>query len=244
VQQVDRCTEITRNLLDFARKRDPVIQAVEVNRIIEDMTMLVEKEARHNNITIVWQYDQELPVIYSDAPQWRQVILNFLTNAPMPSAKTGSSPSPCRSAGNRSRLPMTKPRILLVDDEERFRTNLEKMLGAQGLAVRAQGSGAAALEELKRHPYDVIVLDVRMPGMDGLATLAEIKKINPGVEVIIFSGHASMDAAMEIIKLGGYDYLMKPCPLEELLLKIEAAYEKKVEREERMKKPPAAEADS
>jgi two-component system NtrC family sensor kinase len=81
VQQVDRCTEITRNLLDFARKRDPVIQAVGVNRIIEDMTMLVEKEARHNNISIVRDYDQELPPIYSDAPQLRQVILNFLTNA-------------------------------------------------------------------------------------------------------------------------------------------------------------------
>jgi DNA-binding NtrC family response regulator len=139
---------------------------------------------------------------------------------------------------------MTKPRVLLVDDEERFRTNLEKMLGAQGLDVRAQGSGAAALEELKRQPYDVIVMDIRMPGMDGLATLAEIKKINPGVEVIILSGHASLDAAREIIKLGGYDYLMKPCPLEKLLLKIEAAYEKKVEREKRMKKTPAAEADS
>jgi two-component system NtrC family sensor kinase len=81
VHQVNRCTEITRNLLDFARKRDPVIQAVEVNRIIEDMTMLVEKEARHNNITIVRDYDQQLPLIYSDAPQLRQVILNFLTNA-------------------------------------------------------------------------------------------------------------------------------------------------------------------
>ena len=81
VQQVDRCTEITRNLLDFARKRDPVIQAVEVNRIIENMTMLVEKEARHKNITIVRHYDETLPAIYSDAPQLRQVILNFLTNA-------------------------------------------------------------------------------------------------------------------------------------------------------------------
>jgi len=81
VQQVDRCTEITRNLLDFARKRDPVIQAVEVNRIIENMTMLVEKEAKHQNITIVRRYDKSLPVIYSDAPQLRQVILNFLTNA-------------------------------------------------------------------------------------------------------------------------------------------------------------------
>ena len=128
---------------------------------------------------------------------------------------------------------MTKPRILLVDDEERFRTNLQKMLGAQGLAVMTASSGAEALDELKLAPYDVIVLDLRMPGMDGLTTLGEIKQINPEVEVIILSGHASMDAAMEINRLGGYDYLMKPCPLEELLLKIEAAYEKKVERETR-----------
>jgi two-component system NtrC family sensor kinase len=81
MEQVDRCTEITRNLLDFARKREPVIQAVEVNRLIETMTRLVEREAKHNEITIVRQYDPELPVIYSDAPQLRQVILNFLTNA-------------------------------------------------------------------------------------------------------------------------------------------------------------------
>jgi DNA-binding NtrC family response regulator len=125
---------------------------------------------------------------------------------------------------------MGKPRILLVDDEERFRTNLQKMLGAHGLMVNSKSSGQEALEELKRQGYDVIVLDIRMPGMDGLATLKEIKQINPEVEVIILSGHASMDAAMEINRLGGYDYLMKPCPLEDLLLKIDAAYEKKVER--------------
>ena len=89
VEQVDRCTEITRNLLDFARKRDPVIQAVEVNRIIENMTMLVEKEAKHSNITIVRHYDETLPVIYSDAPQLRQVILNFLTNATYAIGKNG-----------------------------------------------------------------------------------------------------------------------------------------------------------
>ena len=131
---------------------------------------------------------------------------------------------------------MPKPRILLVDDEERFRTNLQKMLDAQGLAVRAASSGAEALEEIKRSPCDVIVLDIRMPDMDGLATLREIKQVNPEVEVIILSGHASMDAAMEINRLGGYDYLMKPCPLEDLLLKIEAAYEKKMDREKRTKK--------
>jgi two-component system, NtrC family, sensor kinase len=89
MQQVDRCTEITRNLLDFARKRDPVIQAVDVNRVIENMTMLVEKEARHNNITIVRRYDLGLPLIFSDAPQLRQVILNFLTNAAYAIGKDG-----------------------------------------------------------------------------------------------------------------------------------------------------------
>jgi DNA-binding NtrC family response regulator len=141
-------------------------------------------------------------------------------------------------------LPMTKPRILLVDDEERFRNNLQKMLKTQGLTVTAMDSGEAALTELKLQPYDVILLDIRMPGMDGLATLAEIKKITPFVEVIILSGHASMDAAIEINRLGGYDYLMKPCPLEEILLKIDAAYEKKVERETRTKsnQPPKSPA--
>ena len=126
---------------------------------------------------------------------------------------------------------MSSPRILLVDDEERFRVTLGKMLSAQGLEVHCLASGAAALEEINRQAYDVVLLDIRMPEMDGIETLAAIKKDHPDVEVIILTGHASMEAALEIIKLGGYDYLLKPCPLEELLLKIDAAYEKKLERE-------------
>jgi DNA-binding NtrC family response regulator len=128
---------------------------------------------------------------------------------------------------------MTSPRILIVDDEERFRINLHKILRSQGLTVTSKSSGAEALEELKLQPYDVVLLDIRMPGMDGLTTLAEIKQIDPDVEVIILSGHASMDAAIKIMRLGGYDYLMKPCPMDELLLKIDAAYEKKVARTKR-----------
>ncbi len=123
------------------------------------------------------------------------------------------------------------PKILLVDDEERFRTTLSKILAAQGLEVTALGSGREALEELDKKAYDVIVLDVRMPGMDGIATLKEIKKIAPQIEVIILTGHASMDAAVETMRLGGYDYLLKPCPVEELLAKIESAYERKTTRE-------------
>jgi DNA-binding NtrC family response regulator len=134
-----------------------------------------------------------------------------------------------------------RPRILLVDDEERFRITLQKMLAAQGLTVEAVSSGQKALEALQQRAFDVILLDIRMPGMNGIQTLAEIKKLDPNLEVIVLTGHASMDAAMEIIKLGGYDYLLKPCPMEELMLKIDGAYEKKVEREKRRRQTPAIE---
>ena len=105
----------------------------------------------------------------------------------------------------------TTPRILIVDDEERFRQTLAKLLTVRGLDVTTLGSGQEALDALGQEQFDVIVLDVRMPGMNGIETLAEIKKLNPMVEVIILTGHASVDAAVDIMKLGGYDYLLKPC---------------------------------
>jgi len=123
------------------------------------------------------------------------------------------------------------PKVLLVDDEERFRTTLSKLLKAHGLEVTDLGSGREALEELRKKAYDVIVLDVRMPEMDGIAVLGEIKKINPLLEVIILTGHASMDAATKIMWLGAYEFLLKPCPVEDLLDKIESAYERKTTRE-------------
>ena len=127
----------------------------------------------------------------------------------------------------------TLPRILVVDDEEAFRTALSTRLKARGLDAVAVGTGREALEEIKKTLYDVILLDIKMPEMNGMEALAEIKKINPFIEVIILSGHASVDAAVEITKLGGYDYLLKPCPLDELLGKIEEAHERKMAREKR-----------
>jgi DNA-binding NtrC family response regulator len=127
----------------------------------------------------------------------------------------------------------TVPRILVVDDEEAFRMALSERLKVRGLDTTAVGTGREALDEIKKTLYDVILLDIKMPGMNGMEALAEIKKINPFLEVIILTGHASVDAAVEITKLGGYDYLLKPCPLDELLGKIEQAHEKKMAREKR-----------
>jgi DNA-binding NtrC family response regulator len=127
---------------------------------------------------------------------------------------------------------------MLVDDEDRLRLTLAKMLASEGLEVTALAGGRQALAELANRAYDVVLLDIRMPEMDGITTLREIKKLAYDVEVIILTGHASMDAALEIIKLGAYDYLMKPCPLEEMVLKIDAAYEKKLAREKSRPAPP------
>jgi DNA-binding NtrC family response regulator len=126
------------------------------------------------------------------------------------------------------------PRILLVDDEERFRTNLRKMLMAEGFEVTAAASGADALAELASQPHDVILLDMRMPDMDGLATLAAIKERHPDPEVVVLTGHASVEAAVQILNLGASDFLLKPCPLEEVIAKIETAYDRKLARQERV----------
>jgi DNA-binding NtrC family response regulator len=134
-------------------------------------------------------------------------------------------------------------KVLIVDDEERFRITLRKLLSANGLETNAVGSGREAIEELKQQPYDVILLDVKMPEMDGIEALAELKKISKNVEVIILTGHASVDVAVEIMRLGGYEYLLKPCPMDELLAKIESAYERKTARDERMRKAEATQTN-
>lgn len=133
-----------------------------------------------------------------------------------------------------------KIKVLIVDDEERFRITLGKLLTVKGLEVKTLGSAREALDELKDNSYDVVLLDVKMPEMNGIEALAEIKKLNSDVEVIILTGHASVDVAVEIMRLGGYEYLLKPCPVEELMEKIDAAHERKHDRATRARKADAA----
>ncbi len=122
---------------------------------------------------------------------------------------------------------MKGSKILLVDDEVVFTTNMGKLLTNRGYKVTAANSGDAAIQALEKENFDVVVLDLKMPGMDGLATLKEIKKLGLFTETLILTGHGSIDTALEAIKLGAYDYLTKPCEIDDLLGKIEGAWQKK-----------------
>ena len=122
---------------------------------------------------------------------------------------------------------MKGSRILLVDDEVVFTNNMSKLLKSRGYRVGAVNSGDAAIRELQNQDFDVVVLDLKMPGMDGISTLKEIKRLDLFTQTLILTGHGSIDSALEAVKLGAYDYLTKPCEIDELVEKIEGAWQKK-----------------
>ena len=118
-------------------------------------------------------------------------------------------------------------RVLAVDDEADFLETLVKRFTYRQIPVTAAASGPEALAKLDAEAFDVVILDMRMPGMDGLAVLKEIKKRHPLVEVIILTGHASVEAGMQGMSLGAYDYVLKPVDFGELLEKARKAHERK-----------------
>ena len=122
---------------------------------------------------------------------------------------------------------MKGSRVLLVDDEVVFTGNMSRLLTTRGYRVTAVNSGDSAIQALEEEDFDVVVLDLKMPGMDGITTLKEIKKLGLFTETLILTGHGAIDTALEAIKLGAYDYLTKPCEIDELVEKIEGAWGKK-----------------
>ena len=126
---------------------------------------------------------------------------------------------------------MIGTKVLLVDDEVVFTKNVAKLLRNRGYVVDEVSSGHSAIHVLQEKKYDVVVLDLKMPGMDGLTTLKEIKKLGLFTETLLLTGHGSIDSALEAMKLGAYDYLTKPCEVDDLVAKIEEAFQKKDETE-------------
>lgn len=126
-------------------------------------------------------------------------------------------------------------KVLLVDDEAPFVEALTKRLEKRGLTVLPSYSGPEAIAKLSADSHiDVVVLDVKMPGMDGVETLKAIKGAHPLVEVIMLTGHATVESAIEGMKLGALDYLMKPCDIELLMAKVQEAKGKKSKQEEKI----------
>lgn len=117
-------------------------------------------------------------------------------------------------------------RVLIVDDEERLAKGIAKLLNSRSMDALAVFSGQQALEAIKTGDgFDVVVLDVKMPGMDGIDTLVEIKQAAPETQVIMLTGHATLDSGTQAMRCGAFDYLMKPCDIENLVEKINEAHE-------------------
>ena len=125
-------------------------------------------------------------------------------------------------------------RVLFVDDEVDFLDTLLKRMRKRRVNVSGVKSGEDALEWLSDNAADVVVLDVRMPGMDGIETLRAIKKLNPLVEIIMLTGHANLEVARKGMELGAFDYLMKPIDIDELLYKVQDACKKKSIQEQKI----------
>jgi FixJ family two-component response regulator len=130
---------------------------------------------------------------------------------------------------------MTAPFIMLVDDEVPFVETMAKRLATRNIDTITAFSAEEGLEKLtKNKNLDVIVLDIKMPGMDGIEALKEIKKTSPLIEVILLTGHATIESGIDGMKLGAYDFLKKPCDIEELVSKIEEATKKKRMQDEKI----------
>jgi len=126
-------------------------------------------------------------------------------------------------------------KVLLVDDEPEFVDTLAERLQLREIQARTAPDGKTALQMIQAEPPHVVVLDVMMPGMDGIETLIEIKKMAPLVEVILLTGYAKMELALKGMEKGAFDYLIKSIGIDELMYKLEDAYKKIAIQEQKIK---------
>ena len=131
---------------------------------------------------------------------------------------------------------MANLHLLLVDDEERFLTTTKTLLEKRGATTFTASNGMDALKVMNEHPIDVVVLDVKMPGVDGVEVLRHTKQKHPLIEVLMLTGHASVESAVEGLKLGAFDYVTKPCEISDLMEKVNEAYARKHAMEEKIQK--------
>lgn len=128
-----------------------------------------------------------------------------------------------------------KPRILVVDDEKQFAETLAERLRLRMFDVATAFTGVEALEQIDQLNFDLVILDVYLPDLSGLEVLERIKKLKPLTEVLMLTGHAEVETAIQGMKAGAFDFLLKPAENEELITKINQAYQRKSAQEERIR---------
>lgn len=129
---------------------------------------------------------------------------------------------------------------MIVDDEKSLLESLSERLGIRDYDVTTSCSGEDALKQVRRHNFDVVILDVLMPGIDGVEALREIKSIKPLTQVIMLTGHATVETAVKAMESGALGYLMKPCDMDKMLSLIDKACEKRAEQADRIRKAKAS----
>lgn len=130
---------------------------------------------------------------------------------------------------------MTIAKVLLVDDEQAFVDTMIKRLNKREVDILPAYNGKEALDQLENHrDIEVVILDIKMPVMDGMEALFQIKRKYPLVEVIMLTGHATVETGIEGMKKGAFDYLMKPCNADELVEKVRDAANRKRKHEEKI----------
>lgn len=122
---------------------------------------------------------------------------------------------------------MVQKKVLVIDDEENILTTLRGTLEDEGYVVEVAKSGTIGLQKMKRFAPDIVLLDIWMPGDDGIAVLERIKKSEPGISVIMMSGHGTVETAVKAIKRGAFDFLEKPIDFDKLIVLLEHAFELK-----------------
>ena len=118
---------------------------------------------------------------------------------------------------------METTRVLLVDDEQDFLDLMQKRMAKRKIDLRVASSGQEALDLIRSNFFDVVILDVKMPGMDGIETLRQLRILSPDTQVIMLTGHADVETAVKGMELGAFDYMMKPMSFDYLLMKIQEA---------------------
>jgi DNA-binding NtrC family response regulator len=131
---------------------------------------------------------------------------------------------------------MSTINLLIVDDELRFLETTAKLFEKRGVRTHTATNGVDALKILETTRIDVVLLDMKMPGMDGLEILRRVKQKYPLIEIIMLTGYATVETAVEGLRLGAFDYIMKPSTMEELQMNVEQAFERKHAAEEKIRK--------